>query len=310
MIEMTPELTAFSKDLQPAVEDLYNRHLEVAKPWSLYEQIDWDAGQNFKDNPWSEEDYPLPEAVRDAVFVNLLTEDNAPYYTNLLLSNTPSDHPLQEWNRRWTMEEAQHAAAIRDWAHISRAVNPKDLEAARRIQMSKGVVPQPENLADMLAYVTFQEKATQVAHRNTASKLPLYDKMGKKLLGLIAGDEGLHHSFYRDLAKAGFEANPSLMMKVVARNVIHFAMPGTGIPGFARRGTHIAKAGIYNKVIFFDSVVKPTLEHWQLDTMEGFDETAKIARDDLYEHLDTQGKKAAKQADRQNREQQELDTRN
>lgn len=300
MIEMTPELKSFSEDLRPAVEELFNRHLEVAKPWSLHEQIDWGAGQDFQTKPWSEDDYPLSEGVRSAIYVNLLTEDNAPYYTNLLLSATPDDHPLQEWNRQWTMEEGQHAATIRDWVHISRAIDPKSLEAARRVQMSTGVVPKSDSLADLLAYVSFQEKATQISHRNTANHLSEQDKMGKKILGLIAGDEGRHYNFYKNLAKAGFEVNPSLMMKAVARQVINFAMPGTGIPGFSRHSVRISREGIYNLGHFCNSVVAPTLEHWELESTVGFDDTAKIARDKLSEHLDILGKLATRQADKQN----------
>ncbi len=297
---LTPEVTAFSEDLRPVVEKLFNRHLEVTRPWSLHEHIDWGDGHDFQTKPWSETDYSLPRGVRSAIYVNLLTEDNAPYYTNTLLSKTPDNHPLQDWNRQWTMEEGQHAAAIRDWVHISRAIDPKNLEAARRIQMSTGIVPQPETLADLIAYTPFQEKATQVAHRNVASRLSKQDKSGRAVLGLIAGDEGRHGIFYRDLAEAGFEANPSLMMRAVARQVIGFAMPGTGIPGFKRHSLHISREGIYNIGHFRDVVVLPILEYWGLDAITGLDDASKIARDDLYKHVETLGRMAAEQAERLN----------
>ena len=60
---------------------------------------------------------------------------------------------------------------MRDWVHISRCIDPTMLEIGRRFQMQKGEVPQPETLADLIAYVSFQERATQVAHRNTAARL-------------------------------------------------------------------------------------------------------------------------------------------
>src|SRR3989344_2963971 len=119
----------FADELRPAVERYYHRHLENARPWAVFEQIDWGQGTSYKDQPWTAEDYPLPDGVRSAIYVNLLTEDNAPYYTNLLMSRTPDDHPLHAWNGQWTMEEGQHSDAIRDWAHISRAIDPALLEA-------------------------------------------------------------------------------------------------------------------------------------------------------------------------------------
>ena len=95
------------------------------------------------------------------------------------------------------------------------------------VQMTTGIVPSADMLADTLAYVSFQELATQVAHRNTGQAL---DKTlrGKKIMSQIAGDEGLHHAFYRDLATAAIERDPSLMVVAIARRLreLPHARPG------------------------------------------------------------------------------------
>ncbi len=75
-------------------------------------------------------------------------------------------------------------------------------------------------------------------------------------------------------------------------------MPGNGIPSFNRHSVRISREGIYILGHFRDSVVVPTLEHWQLDGLTGIDDTAKIAKDYLYEHLEMLGEIATKQADR------------
>jgi len=71
-------------EIAPDVERLYNRHLEAPRLWYPHEQIDWGTGESFLDRPWSESDYPLSSGVRSAIYVNLLTEDNLPYYTTAL----------------------------------------------------------------------------------------------------------------------------------------------------------------------------------------------------------------------------------
>ena len=81
------------------------------------------------------------------------------------------------------MEENRHAMVMRDWVHISRCINPTLLEDGRRVQMQKGEVPQPNDIAELIAYVSFQERATQIAHRNTGAKLPKDDKIGRNVLG-------------------------------------------------------------------------------------------------------------------------------
>ena len=69
-------------EIAPDVERLFNRHLEAPRLWFPHEQIDWGQGENFADHPWSAENYPLAPGVRSSIYVNLLTEDNLPYYTS------------------------------------------------------------------------------------------------------------------------------------------------------------------------------------------------------------------------------------
>lgn len=268
-------------ELAPDVERLYNRHLEAPRLWYPHEEINWGQGQNFADKPWSEDDYPLAAGVRSSIYVNLLTEDNLPYYTNTLLAHAPKGHPMTDWNHQWTMEENRHSMVMRDWVHISRCINPTVLEDGRRVQMKKGEVPQPDTLADLISYVAFQERATQIAHRNTASKLPKDDAMGRRVLGLVAGDETKHYLFYRDLVMAAFAIDPSTMMVAATKNVAAFAMPGTGIPQFTRHAVRIAKEGIYGLGQFLKDVLDPVLDALDIEHLTNLTPAAEKARIEL-----------------------------
>jgi acyl-[acyl-carrier-protein] desaturase len=268
-------------EIAPEVERLYNRHLEAPRLWLPHEQIDWGQGENFADHPWSEQNYPLAAGVRSSIYVNLLTEDNLPYYTNTLLNHAPKGHPISDWNHQWTMEENRHAMVMRDWVHISRCIDPVMLEEGRRVQMGKGIVPEPETFADLICYVSFQEKATQIAHRNTGAHLPKHDKVGRNLLALVAGDETKHYLFYRDLALAGFAIDPSAMMIAAAKQASNFAMPGTGIPNFTRHAVRIAREGIYGLSQYLRDVLEPVLGLWDVDHLAGLSPEAERARMDL-----------------------------
>lgn len=268
-------------EIAPDVERLYNRHLEAPRLWFPHEQIDWGQGEKFSERPWSETDYPLAAGVRSSIYVNLLTEDNLPYYTSTLLAHAPKGHPILDWNHQWTMEENRHSMVMRDWVHISRCIDPTMLEEGRRVQMGKGEVPQPETIADLITYVSFQEKATQVAHRNTGAHLPKDDKVGRNVLALIAGDETKHYLFYRDLAHAAFAIDPSTMMIAAARQVTAFSMPGTGIPSFTRHAVRIAREGIYGLGQFLKDVLEPVLALWDVDHLTGLSAEAEKARTEL-----------------------------
>jgi acyl-[acyl-carrier-protein] desaturase len=268
-------------ELAPDVERLYNRHLEAPRLWYPHEQIDWGSGEDFGEHPWSPSDYPLPDGVRSSIYVNLLTEDNLPYYTSTLLSVAPKGHPILDWNHQWTMEENRHSMVMRDWVHVSRCIDPKLLEDGRRVQMGSGKVPEPETMADLICYVSFQERATQIAHRNTGAHLPKDDKMGRNVLALVAGDETKHYLFYRDLALAAFAIDPSTMMIAAARQVSAFAMPGTGIPSFTRHAVRIAREGIYGLGQYLRDVLDPVLSLWDVGHLDGLSPEAERARIDL-----------------------------
>ena len=198
---------ALVEELAGPAASLFNRHLAASKQWYPFEDVPWGEAADFAEEAWNAKQYPLSEGVQSAIIVNVLTEDNLPYYTHTLMSPIKADHPLREWSRRWTAEEWRHSAAIRDWILATRAIDPYRLEDDRMVQMSKGQVPESQSVAEMIAYVSFQELATQVAHRNTGMALDK-TRRGKKIMSKVAGDEGLHHAFYRDLVLAGARDRP------------------------------------------------------------------------------------------------------
>jgi acyl-[acyl-carrier-protein] desaturase len=253
---------------EPAAR-LLNAHLAVTKDWSGFLNVDYDKAESFTADkkPWQPEQYPLLPGIRSAILVNLLTEDNLPYYTNTILQGVPEDHPLQVWGRQWTSEEWRHSDVIRDWVLTSRAIDPQELEDSRKVQMKRGEVPRPPSFAELIVYTSFQELATNVAHRNTGRELDK-ERGGKKVMSLVAGDELLHANFYRGLAGEGFRIDPETMLIATFKQLSGFEMPGTGIPNFARHARAIAGAGIYTLEHFLDQVALPTLAEWDIDSIE------------------------------------------
>lgn len=120
----------------------------------------------------------------------------------------------------------------------------------------------------VLAYVSFQELATRVSHRNTgkASGCPIADQ----LLARVALDENLHMVFYRNLMQAALDISPDEAMCAIRDEVIGFAMPGMHMPGFQENAVMIAKAGIYDLRIHHDDVVQPVLRFWKVNERTDF----------------------------------------
>lgn len=285
--------------LRPTTEALYDRHMAKPRVWYPHEYIPHSDAQDFDPKaPWNPADYALDPGLRSALIVNLLTEDNLPYYTHTIRSHGDSiaDHPFNAWTNRWTAEEGRHSMVMRDWIIATHALDPKLVEDYRMIQMAGGKVPQPPSFAETIAYVSFQELATQVSHRNTGQKLGS-EHGGSMVMAMVAGDETKHYIFYRDLTAAALQIAPEMMLRSIYNQLHDFAMPGTGIPNFKLHSVNIAAAGIYNARIHRDAVVKPTLDAWDLENIESkvvLSDEAKKYRDKIINfHANTLGRIAA-----------------
>jgi acyl-[acyl-carrier-protein] desaturase len=164
-------------------------------------------------------------------------------------------------------------------------------------QVCNAEVPRPPTPADALVYVSLQEMATSIAHRNTGRLLA--DETGRKVMARVAGDETLHHVFYRDLTSALLEADPSATVLAIDRNVREFAMPGTGIPDFIEHARAIANAGIYDFAAHHDLILEPiVLQAWGLESIEGLSPEAEAARDSCVAHIAKVGRVGRRHAER------------
>lgn len=291
---MTDRDVRVLSELGPTVAHLVDRHLESAREWFPHEMVPWSRGRDFEpDGVWDPDEFPLPAPVRSALFVNLLTEDNLPYYTSTLQrvfedKTDDGGEAWAEWVRRWTAEEMRHAMVMRDWLVVSRALDPWALERARMVQVAGGVVPDPVQVEDGLIYTAMQELATQLSHRNVGRLID--DRPGSQIMGRVAGDERLHYVFYRDLATAAFELDQSAMVEALERQVRGFEMPGTGIPDFNEHAREIADAGIYDFDLHHSQILVPlVIDHWKLPDLEGLSPEAEEARARTLKHVDRVG---------------------
>ncbi|HUR77544.1 MAG TPA: acyl-ACP desaturase [Acidimicrobiales bacterium] len=294
-----PADVALLEELTPEAERLMERHLSASKEWFPHEYVPWSQGRDFEPGEaWVADDEKVPAALRSALFVNLLTEDNLPYYFRDIERMFGRNDVWGAWSKRWTAEEGRHSIVIRDYLTVTRAIDPIELERARMIQVSKGEVPEPPSAADGMAYVALQELATRIAHFNTGELLE-DDGYAQKIMKRVAADENLHYLFYRDLVSAAIKADPSAMVIAIEAQVRDFEMPGTGIPGFSEHARAIAKARIYDMQIHHEKILVPVvLRHWAVESLEGLTPEAEQARDALIDRIERTGRVAAKVAER------------
>jgi acyl-[acyl-carrier-protein] desaturase len=293
--------TDLLRELDQVVEGELNRHTKVAKEWFPHDYVPWSEGRNFDGlmggEPWSEADADIPDIARSALIVNLLTEDNLPSYHHEIALIFGRDDAWGDWVHRWTAEEGRHGIAMRDFMLVKRMVDPVALERFRMQHMSQGYESAHSGeLLHSLAYVSFQELATRVSHRNTGKFTN--DPMAEQLLARIAADENLHMIFYRNLLNSALQISPDQTMQAILEVVKGFQMPGTEIPGFQRKAVEMAVAGIYDLRQHRDDVVMPVLRFWKVFELEGLSAEGEKARTELAEFMEGLEKQALRFEDK------------
>jgi len=207
-------------ELVPVAEDNVNRHIAAAKEWHPHDYVPWDEGRNFAalgGVDYDPEQSKLSDVAKAAMITNLLTEDNLPSYHREIAENFSRDGAWGTWVGRWTAEENRHGIVMRDYLVVTRGVDPVALEQARMIHMTNGFASpagSETGLLHSVSYVTFQELATRVSHRNTGKVCD--DPIADRMLQRIAADENLHMMFYRNICGAALDIAPDQTLEAVS----------------------------------------------------------------------------------------------
>ena len=276
------------RDLEPDVAVELERHMKIAKDWYPHEYVPWSEGRDFagplNGDAWEAKDSKLTSIAQDSLVLNLMTEDNLPSYHTEIALSMGREGAWNTWINRWTAEEARHSIVIRDYLMATRGVDPVELEDLRMAHMQVGYeTPYDNDMLHTVAYVSFQELATRISHRNTGRIAN--DDIAEGMLARVALDENLHMLFYRNLLGKALDLEPNAAMVAIKDVVTNFQMPGAGMPGWGRKSVGIALAGIYDLQLHLEDVVAPVLRAWNIFERTDLTGEGEAARTELAEYL-------------------------
>ncbi len=100
------EKLALVEAIDSRVESLTEAHLSRRSDWYFHDIVPWERGESFREKPWDVSQCTISEDARTSLVLNLLTEDNLPYYHALIEKHMPNTSAFVKWNRLWTAEEA------------------------------------------------------------------------------------------------------------------------------------------------------------------------------------------------------------
>jgi acyl-[acyl-carrier-protein] desaturase len=223
----------------------------------------------------------LPDTVRVAVALNLLTEEGLPHFHRLIAVYLGNSGPWREWNNLWTAEEDRHGCALRDYVRDARLFDMGALEQLQYRYIAAGFNPDWE--ADpyrLLAYTSLQEKATQISHANTGRLCAPVEPMAQKVLAHLAGDESRHYQFYRAVFGAILDRDPDQALASLLKVTLNFAMPGHAIAGYDEMSEVVRRAGIFC-ARQYQQIVEELLDFWKIGALAGLSAIGRQAQEKL-----------------------------
>jgi len=285
---LNPDLPAqreILRSLEPQVRELMQRHRDSRKLWmpsdllSADEQTDIAYDEELR--ALRERARGLPDGVRVALALNLLTEEGLPHFHRLVAVYMGHDGVWAEWNNLWTAEEDRHGCILRDYVRDARLFNMRALEQMQYQYVEAGFNPAwQEDPYRLLAYTSLQEKATQTAHSNAGRLAGNYDPTLQRILAHISADESRHYAFYRDAFSSVLRADTNRALMALASVAPSLAMPGHSIDGYAQMSEVERRAGIYGPREYM-KLVEDLVKHWAIDAMTGLSSMGRVAQDKL-----------------------------
>lgn len=238
----------------------------------------------------------LPYDYVAVLIGDTITEEALPTYESWLMDVVGVDqvhepHGWAKWVRAWTAEENRHGDLLNKYLYLSGRVNMRAMEVSTQYLIADGFdIGTGRDPYKNFVYTSFQELATNVSHRRTATLAKQFGNPHlSKICGVIAADEMRHAKAYKTFVSRIFEVDPSEMMlafeDMMKKKIVmpaHF-LRETGVKmgqTFSHFSDAAQRLGVYTTndyIEIFDSL----LVEWQIENVRDLNEKAEKARDYL-----------------------------
>ncbi len=237
----------------------------------------------------------LPYDYLAVLVGNIITEEALPTYETWLMDiegiGKNNTNGWSKWIRMWTAEENRHGDLLNKFVYLSGRINMREMEVSTQYLIADGLdVGAASDPYRNFVYTSFQELATNISHRCTAT---MARKLGStklsKICGTIAADEARHADAYTSFIGKIFEIDPSEMMiafeDMMRKKIVmpaHFLRQqgeriGTAFSHFSDAAQRL---GIYTS-IDYTNILESLIKEWKITDINGISDTAERARDYL-----------------------------
>jgi len=240
----------------------------------------------------------VPDHVLAVLTGNMITEEGLPHFFVLLFQYMPSDSKnpensaLMQFSNEWMAQEHRHGVLLHGYAAANGRINMRAFEESTQEYLINGVDPRLDgDPYNAFVYTSFQERATRVAHRNTAVLAKRSgDKTLAEICGKIASEEGDHEDFYKNFLDVIFDEDPDRAM-ISFNNMMkkRIAMPGERMPFFDQYAAVAHANGIYTAQDYSD-ITGHLIDFLDIRNRSVSGEGAKAQEELISRHEDTKGR--------------------
>jgi acyl-[acyl-carrier-protein] desaturase len=237
----------------------------------------------------------LPYDYMAVLVGDIITEEALPTYETWLtdLEGISKLEPQgwSKWIRKWTAEENRHGDLLNKYIYLSGRVNMKQMEITTQHLIADGMeIGTARDPYRNFVYTSFQELATNISHRRTATIAKKHDNLQlSKICGVIAADEMRHAKAYKSFVSKIFELDPSEMMlafeDMMRKKIVmpaHFMrQQGEKI---GQSWSHFSDAaqrlGVYTS-LDYTHILSSLIDEWKIDAICNLSSSAEKGRDYL-----------------------------
>lgn len=297
---MEPQRIEVMQHIGKEVDALSEEYLNpIESNWQPSDFLPDSTKENFY-----EELKELQDACRElpydylAVLVgDCITEEALPTYTSWLMSMTGVDQLEQKqegwvkWVRWWTAEENRHGDLLNKYLYLSGRINMREMETSTQWLIADGFdIGTDDDPYKNFVYTSFQELATNISHRRTATLAKQYGNAHlSKICGKIAADEMRHAKAYKTFISKIFEVDPSgamlafedMMKKKIVMPAHFLRETGQNMGDlFGHFSDSAQRIGVYTTIDYIE-ILEGLLKDWTIDKVNDLNASAEKARDYL-----------------------------
>jgi acyl-[acyl-carrier-protein] desaturase len=255
------------RDLEPVVATLMAQHAAKASDWlpsaclpRSYREDDAAALNAMRRGARA-----IPIEARVCLALNLVTEEGLPLFHRAVGEYLYPDAHFREWLHQWTAEEDRHGHVLRDYVALTGLLEEVALDRMTSAFIRNGWEPGWDgDPYRVFVYTSLQERATQIAHRNTARLIAPHEPTLAEVLGRVVQDEARHYAFYRSVLGAVLERDPDGALAAANEIMPLMAMPGGSMPQYKELAEVAAKAEVYS-LTDYEDIVAELLRFWRID---------------------------------------------